>query len=109
MVSDHLPLYRQEAVYARSGVPLARSTLAEWVGAVGFHLQPLVDRLRGLVLVQPVCGLHHKVALRCLHKLAVGRSPSKTDLPIADLGAVPCRVGQVRQDHPAAPLLIDWT
>lgn len=43
---DHLPLYRQEAIYARSGVDLGRSTLAEWVGACGVALQPLVDRLR---------------------------------------------------------------
>jgi transposase len=43
--ADHLPLYRQEAIYARSGVSLSRSTLAEWVGAVGVALQPLVDRL----------------------------------------------------------------
>lgn len=51
---DHLPLYRQEAVYARSGVALARSTLAEWIGAVGFHLQPLVERLRALLHAQAV-------------------------------------------------------
>lgn len=43
---DHLPLYRQEGIYARSGVALARSTLAEWIGAVGVALQPLVDALR---------------------------------------------------------------
>ena len=51
---DHLPLYRQQAVYARSGIDLTRSTLAEWVGAVGFHLQPLVDRLRTQLREQPV-------------------------------------------------------
>ena len=43
---DHLPLYRQEAIYARSDVDLGRSTLSEWVGACGVALQPLVDRLR---------------------------------------------------------------
>mgnify|MGYP002621286781 FL=1 len=51
---DHLPLYRQQAVYARSGIDLSRSTLAEWVGAMGFHLQPLVDRLRALLRAQAV-------------------------------------------------------
>jgi transposase len=29
---DHLPLYRQSQIYARAGVELDRSTLAEWVG-----------------------------------------------------------------------------
>lgn len=44
--ADHLPLYRQQAQYRRAGIELARSTLAEWVGAVGIALQPLVTRLR---------------------------------------------------------------
>jgi Transposase IS66 family len=29
---DHAPLYRQSAIYARAGVELERSTLADWVG-----------------------------------------------------------------------------
>lgn len=46
---DHLPLYRIEHIAARSGVNLARSTLAEWVGRCGFALQPLSDRLAQLL------------------------------------------------------------
>jgi transposase len=46
---DHLPLYRLEQIVARSQVPLARSTLAEWVGRVGVALQPLADRLSELL------------------------------------------------------------
>lgn len=46
---DHLPLYRLEQIAARSQVPLARSTLADWVGRVGVALQPLVDRLSDLL------------------------------------------------------------
>ena len=51
---DHLPLYRQEAIYARSNVELSRSTLAEWIGACGVALQPLVDRLRSELKQHPV-------------------------------------------------------
>ncbi len=47
---DHLPLYRQSAIYARSGVDLDRSTLADWVGQAGQLLGPLVDALRRYVL-----------------------------------------------------------
>lgn len=43
---DHLPLYRQSAIYARSGVELDRSTLADWVGQSEQLLSPLVDALR---------------------------------------------------------------
>ena len=41
--ADHLPLYRQEAIFARAGLAIPRSTLAAWVGACGEQLQPLVD------------------------------------------------------------------
>jgi transposase len=51
---DHLPLYRLEQIAARSQVPLARSTLAEWVGRVGVALQPLSDRLAELLLERSV-------------------------------------------------------
>lgn len=52
--ADHLPLYRQESIYARAGVPLARSTLAQWVGSCGVQLQPLVDALRQEVLAHSI-------------------------------------------------------
>lgn len=44
--SDHLPLYRQETIFGRSGYAIARSTLAQWVGVCGVQLQPLVDALK---------------------------------------------------------------
>ena len=47
---DHLPLYRQSEIYAREGVELARSTLADWVGDTHLLLQPLVDAIRRHVL-----------------------------------------------------------
>ena len=47
---DHLPLYRQSAIYAREGVELERSTLADWVGQCNALLRPLVQALRKHVL-----------------------------------------------------------
>lgn len=44
--ADHLPLYRQEQIFARAGLNLPRSTLADWIGRCGVELQPLVDALR---------------------------------------------------------------
>ncbi len=43
---DHLPLYRQEKIFARAGLEIARSTLADWVGRCGVALQPLLDGMR---------------------------------------------------------------
>jgi len=48
--ADHLPLYRQSEIYARVGVDLDRSTLADWVGASSQLLAPLVDAVRQHVL-----------------------------------------------------------
>ena len=51
---DHLPLYRQESIFGRAGHAIARSTLAEWVGACGVQLQPLVDALKDELLTHAV-------------------------------------------------------
>jgi transposase len=47
---DHLPLYRQAQIYAREGVELERSTLADWVGSLSALLAPLVEALAEHVL-----------------------------------------------------------
>jgi transposase len=47
---DHLPLYRQERIFERAGMAIARSTLAQWVGECGAQLQPLVDALSAELL-----------------------------------------------------------
>ena len=43
--ADHLPLYRQAQIYARQGITLDRSTLADWVGRAAFLLRPVHERL----------------------------------------------------------------
>jgi transposase len=43
--ADHLPLYRQAQIYARQGILLDRSTLADWVGRAAWWLTPLRDHL----------------------------------------------------------------
>ena len=48
--ADHLPLYRQAEIYAREGVDLERSTLADWVGATSELLNPLNEALRRYVM-----------------------------------------------------------
>jgi transposase len=48
--ADHLPLYRQEAIFGRAGLAIPRSTLGAWVGSCGVQLQPLVDALKAEIL-----------------------------------------------------------
>jgi transposase len=47
---DHQPLYRQSQIYAREGIDLDRSTLADWVGATSSLMRPLVQALGSYVL-----------------------------------------------------------
>jgi transposase len=52
--ADHQPLYRQEGIFQRAGVAIPRSTLAQWVGTCGVHLQPLVEALQAVLLERHV-------------------------------------------------------
>jgi transposase len=53
---DHLPLTRQHTIYAREGVMIPVSTMADWVGTVGELLEPIAkgleERVLGAYLVQ---------------------------------------------------------
>lgn len=86
--ADHLPLYRQSEIYAREGVDLDRSTLADWVGSASKLLRPLVDQVR-----------QHVVAAAKLHA-------DDTPVPVLAPGMGRTKTGRlwtyVRDDRPAA-------
>lgn len=42
---DHLPLYCQSEIYAREGVDLSRSTMADWIGKASTLLEPLLVKI----------------------------------------------------------------
>jgi transposase len=48
--SDHLALYRQSQILARQGIEIGRDTLASWIGVAANELQPVVARLREILL-----------------------------------------------------------
>src|SRR3546814_9755424 len=73
----HQPLYRQSEIYAREGVALERSTLADWVGRSGAILEPLVNLLREGVM-----------AAARLHARACPRADRTGDTPVPVLGPV---------------------
>ncbi len=55
---DHQPLYRQAEMYAREGVELERSTLADWVGGT----QPIAGTAGGSLA--PPCRERSQAARR---------------------------------------------
>jgi transposase len=72
-LDDHLPLYRQEEIYARSGVHIARSSMAQWIGICGHRLAPLAQALKAFILGHAVVHADETpVAL-----LAPGRGKTK--------------------------------
>jgi transposase len=84
---DHLPLYRQSEIYAREGVELERSTLADWVGGTSRLLAPLVEALR-----------RHAMSAHKLHA-------DDTPVPVLAPGNGKTKTGRlwtyVRDDRPA--------
>jgi transposase len=52
--ADHMPLYRQAEAFAREGVDLDRSLLADWVGSASALLAPLTEALRAHVFAADV-------------------------------------------------------
>src|SRR5580704_4143825 len=82
----HLPLTRQSATYAREGIELDVSTLADWVGAASATLMPLVETIRA-----------HVFAAERIHA-------DDTTVPVLAKGK--CRTGRlwtyVRDDRPFA-------
>lgn len=54
--ADHLPLYRQEAIFGRAGLAIPRSTLGAWVGSCGVQLQALANALKNDILTH--CVVH---------------------------------------------------
>lgn len=55
-LADHLPLYRQEAIFRRHGVELARSTMCDWMAASAGLLEPVVKAMTRRVLSSKVIG-----------------------------------------------------
>jgi len=86
--ADHLPLYRQAQIYAREGVELERSTMAEWVGGCFRLVDPLIEALGRYVM-----------AAGKLHA-------DDTPVPVLDPGRGRTKTGRlwvyVRDDRPAA-------
>ena len=84
--ADHLPLYRQAQIYARQGIELDRSTLADWVGHAAFLLRPIHQRLLA--------------ALKGSAKLFA----DETTAPVLDTGRGRTKLGQLwayaRDDRP---------
>jgi transposase len=44
--ADHVPLYRQQAIYRRENVELSRVTMCQWIGKIAFNLQPIVQQMK---------------------------------------------------------------
>ena len=85
---DHLPLYRQAEIYARSGLDIDRGQLAEWLGHLAWLLRPLA------VLIAA-----HVMAGRVIHA-------DDTPVPVLAPGAGKTKTGRqwvyLRDERPHA-------
>ncbi|CAM5377288.1 IS66 family transposase [Rhodanobacter lindaniclasticus] len=107
--TDHLPLYRQEAIFARAGIELSRTTLAEWIGVVGVALQPLVEALRRHLRASPV--LHADETPVAQLDPGAGKTKRAYLFAYRSIGATPVVVFDYcpsRAGKHAAAFLGDW-
>ena len=51
---DHLPLYRQEQIFLRTGIHLRRQTLCDWMGEAAGLLEPIVLEVKRFILAAKV-------------------------------------------------------
>jgi transposase len=71
---EHQPLNRQSERFAREGIELSVSTLADWVGACTAALAPLVLLIRAHVLAaERIHGDDTTVPVLAKHKTRIGR------------------------------------
>jgi transposase len=71
---QHLPLNRQSETYAREGIELDTSTLADWVGACTANLSPLVALIRAHVMAaERLHGDDTTVPVLAKGKTSIGR------------------------------------
>ena len=100
--SEHMPLNRQVRVMARHGFPVERSVLADWMGRVGAHVAPVVDRMAVLLksgtsrLYGPSCLMNRVAPVRdwgccptrhlCRAVVGVGPVPSWSWRSVAEYG-----------------------
>jgi transposase len=52
--ADHLPLYRLEGIFKRSGVELSRSTMCDWMATIAELLEPIVKLMLKKALASQV-------------------------------------------------------
>ena len=95
--ADHLPLYRQAQIYARQGVNLDRSTLADWVGRAAFLLRPVHERLLDRLKASSKLFADETTA----PVLDPGRGRTKTGQLWAYVGTIELGAASIR---PASPM-----
>lgn len=115
--ADHLPLYRQEQMFDRTGYKLSASTMGSWVGQCGAALQPLVDALRSEILKQGVLHADETpITMLCAKQaLKTGSASKKAYLwayatpQHADIKAVVFDFAEGRSGQHAKAFLDGWS
>src|SRR5882724_9930109 len=102
---QHQPLNRQSDVYAREGVELDVSTLADWVGACSATLAPLVELIgRHVLAADRIHGDDTTVPVLAQDKTVIGRvwAYVRDDRPFAGPAVLLLAQPQRRAPHPAS-------
>ena len=104
--ADGLPLYRQQKIFARLGLDVSRSTMANWAIEASIRCRPLIDLLQQEIRSGPLINVD-ETTLQVL-KEPGRRNTSKSymwlyrggpiDQPVLVYQYAPSRSGQVAED-----------
>ena len=94
---DHMPLYRQEASFARHGVELSRQTMSQWMLKVGVAIIPLINLLQEYVTEYDV-SFADETPLQVLKE--PGRKATAKSYMWLFIGGPPDKRALIYQYHP---------
>jgi len=95
--NDHLPLYRQQAIFARSDIHLSRQTMSEWMVRCGEAIVPLINLLQDTILSYDV-AFADETTVQVLHE--PGRRAQTKSYMWCFIGGPPDQRAIVYQYHP---------
>lgn len=107
---DHLPLYRQEKIYARDGIGLTRQVMADWMIKLGEALNPLIGLMHERILESSAVSAD-ETPVRILTKDGVRTSAQAYMWQLSRWGPKPLVIfefDQTRKKEVAQKLLGDY-
>jgi len=106
--ADHLPLHRQEGIFARHGIELSRSTMCDWVRDSAGLFWPIVKEVKQSVLESAVIHVDDTGVLCQENSKSQRKRSAHLWAWIGDRGEVVFDFTLTKEEHEPKRFLGDW-